>query len=156
MQLRAEWGTPHTVCVQGWTAGHGGSPRSPAPHNLCASPALPPRAPRAAREEQGRGETTTPQRDGPHRTALVCSVSRLHTELCLLLRRTRSRNQQSPSPQGPREAGTRVQPRSRGPEVLRAAPGMPELSPAERADGGSRGQDTAVLGPGAHTPNPHP
>lgn len=163
VRLRAERGAPRTACVQGWTAGHGGSPRSPAPCNLCASPALPPRAPRAAREEQGRGETSTLQRDGLHRTALVCSVSRLHTELCLLLRRTRSRNQQSPSPQGPREAGTRVQrPWSQGPEVVRAALRMPELSPAQRMDGGSRGRDTAVLrpssqrravlGPDAHTP----
>ena len=65
-----------------------------------------------------------------------------------------------------------MQPRSQGPEVLRAALGMPELSPAERMHGGSRGQDTAVLRPGSQrgvpalsagqssdlvrTPNPQP
>lgn len=118
------------------------------------------------RDERGRGETSTPQRDGPHRTALVCSLSRLHTGLFLLLKRAWLRNQQSSSPQGPREAGTRFQrPGSQGPEVLRAALGTPEPSPAQQTDGGSRGRDTAVsglaLGTGrssdlALTPNPHP
>ena len=43
------------ACVQGWTAVNGGSLRSPAPCNLCASPALPPCAPRATWDEEGRG-----------------------------------------------------------------------------------------------------
>lgn len=148
VRLRAEQGAPRTACMQGWTAGHGGSLRSPAPCNLCASPALPPRAPRATWDQERRGETSTPQRDGPHRTALVCSVSWLHMGLFLLLKRVWLRNQQSPSTQGPREAGTRFRrPGSQGPEVLRAALGMPEPSRTQRTDDGSRGRDTAGSGP---------